>query len=58
MNTAELLTLFTREQRIEVNFPDMRREVLGSVIRQQVAFFERLGQNFEWKAYDYDPRLT
>jgi hypothetical protein len=34
MNRAELLTLFTREQRVEVDFPDMRREVLGNVIRQ------------------------
>ena len=83
MNRAELLTLFTREQRIEVNFPDMRREVLGNVIRQvsptnesgfivysnldesnveqaiseQIAFFERLGHNFEWKVYDYDRPL-
>jgi len=80
MNKAELLTLFTRDQRIEVAFPDMRREVQGNVIRQvsltnesgfivysnlgennveqaigeQIAFFERLGQSFEWKVYDYD----
>jgi hypothetical protein len=25
-----------------------------SVIRDQVNYFERIGQNFEWKVYDYD----
>jgi hypothetical protein len=25
-----------------------------AIIREQVAYFESLGQNFEWKLYDYD----
>lgn len=26
----------------------------GEIIRQQVAYYEDLGQSFEWKVYDYD----
>jgi hypothetical protein len=33
MDKAELLEIFTREQRIEVRYPDIQREVDGSVIR-------------------------
>jgi hypothetical protein len=80
MDKNELLPLFTRQQRIEVTFPDFRREADGKIIRQastsgeegfvlysnllegeveeaiagQIAYFERLGQDFEWKVYDYD----
>lgn len=81
MNKTELLEIFTRQQRIEVNYPDILREVDGSVVRHislsgdggfviyshldeesvdttisaQIARFERIPQDFEWKAYDYDP---
>ena len=27
----------------------------GERIREQVRYFERIGQDFEWKLYDYDP---
>ncbi len=81
MDKAELLELYTRQQRIEVDYPDMRREVDGSVIRlvslfgedgyviyshldesnveaaisAQIAHFQRIPQDFEWKFFDYDP---
>src|SRR5512147_530098 len=81
MDKNELLEIFTRQQRIEVNYPDISREVDGSVIRHislagedgyviysqldeekadavisaQIARFQRIPQDFEWKLYDYDP---
>jgi len=80
MDKTELLDIFTREQRIELDFPDISREVDGPVIRHisrtgedgfviysqldvenadvaisaQIARFQHIPQNFEWKAYDYD----
>jgi GNAT superfamily N-acetyltransferase len=80
MDKAELLEIFTRQQRIEVDYPDIRREEDGSVIRYidlaggrgfviysrldegnveaaitaQIARFQAIPQDFEWKAYDYD----
>lgn len=80
MNVTEILERFTRQQRIELSYPGMTREVDGPVIRlvsqteedgfviysrlddstadlaiaAQIARFERLLQNFEWKHYDYD----
>ena len=66
---------------MDIEYPDMRREVLPRVvrhvdtsdgregwigyshldeanaeetIREQVSYFESIGQNFEWKLYDYD----
>jgi GNAT superfamily N-acetyltransferase len=81
MEKEELLEIFTRQQRIEVDYPGMKREVDGSMIRQiglapeegfviysrldedsveaaisaQIARFQAIPQNFEWKVYDYDP---
>jgi GNAT superfamily N-acetyltransferase len=81
MDKNELLEIFTRQQRIEVDYPDVMREVDGAVIRHvsltgedgfviysrldeesveaaisaQIARFESIPQDFEWKAYDYDP---
>ena len=81
MDKTELLEIFTRQQRIEVDYPDIKREVEGSVIRHvslagedgfviysrldeecadaaisaQIARFQGIPQDFEWKAYDYDP---
>jgi GNAT superfamily N-acetyltransferase len=80
LEKAELLEIFTRQQRIEVDYPDVIREVDGSVIRHisltgedgfviysrldeesvdaaisaQIARFQGIPQDFEWKAYDYD----
>jgi hypothetical protein len=33
MDKTELLDIFTRQQRIDVDYPDIQREVDGSVIR-------------------------
>jgi GNAT superfamily N-acetyltransferase len=83
MEKTELLEIFTRQQRIEVDYPDIKREVEGPVIRHislagedgfviysrldeesadavisaQIARFQRIPQDFEWKVYDYDPPL-
>ena len=80
MDKNELLEIFTRQQRIEVDYPDIKREVEGSVIRHfnlagedgfviysrldeesaeaaisaQIARFQGVPQDFEWKVYDYD----
>jgi GNAT superfamily N-acetyltransferase len=81
MDKTELLEIFTRQQRIELDYPDIKREVEGSVIRHinlagedgfviysrldeesadatisaQIARFQAIPQDFEWKVYDYDP---
>ena len=81
MEKTELLEIFTRQQRIEVDYPDVKREVDGPVIRlisltdedgyviysrldeesaeaaitAQIARFQAIPQDFEWKVYDYDP---
>jgi GNAT superfamily N-acetyltransferase len=81
MNLDQIIALYTQDQRIEVKYPGMRREVVGTIvrhvdsvedgrgaviysrletaevaaaIREQVAYFESIGQGFEWKVYDYD----
>jgi len=80
MDKTELLEIFTRQQRVEVEYPDLKREVEGSVIRHislagedgfvihsrldeesadaaisaQIARFQTIPQDFEWKVYDYD----
>jgi len=80
MEKTELLHIFTRQQRIEIDYPDIRREVDGAVIRHislssedgfviysdldeasaeaaiaaQIARFQAIPQDFEWKVYDYD----
>lgn len=80
MNKEEVIRLFNKEQRIEIEYPSFRREEAGRIIRQvsltdhdgyisyseldhetadevireQVAYFQELGQQFEWKVYDYD----
>jgi GNAT superfamily N-acetyltransferase len=77
----KIIPLYTQDQRFDVEYPTMRREVVGEVvrlvdtdqdgegsviysrldearveaaIREQVAYFESIGQDFEWKVYDYD----
>ena len=81
MQTDRLLSIYHQDQRLEVHFPDMRRDVLPRItrlvnvsgsgdgmiihaqlsnldveqaIQAQILFFERIGQSFEWKVYDYD----
>jgi hypothetical protein len=81
MNTTQIIALYDQDQRKDVQYPGMRREVTlhvvrhvdlsgagqGTVIytqldeanaeetiRDQVAYFESLAQDFEWKLYDYD----
>jgi hypothetical protein len=80
MDKIDLLEIFTRQQRIEVDYPDIQREVEESVIRHislagedgfviysqlgeenaevaisaQIARFQGIPQDFEWKVYDYD----
>ena len=81
MNKSQIVTLYDQDQRIDVEYPDTRREVTphvvrhidtsgvgegfisysqlndvnaDDVIREQVNYFESIGQDFEWKLYDYD----
>ncbi len=81
MDKNQIIALYTQDQRIDVQYPTMRSEVVGKVvrlvntrdngegsviysrldatevdnaIREQVAYFESIGQDFEWKVYDYD----
>lgn len=81
MDKSRIIALYNQDQRKDVEYPEMRREVTptvvrhidtsgtmeGSVIysrldetnaegviREQVSYFENIGQNFEWKIYDYD----
>jgi hypothetical protein len=81
MDQSQIIALYTQDQRIEVEYPDSKREVLPNLvrhvntsgsgegaiiysqlneddveqaIREQVAYFETLGQDFEWKVYSYD----
>jgi hypothetical protein len=76
-----MIALYDQDQRKDVEYPDMRREVTPNVvrhidtsgsgegiitysqlnetnadetIREQVSYFENIGQDFEWKLYDYD----
>jgi hypothetical protein len=82
MDKASLIQLYDQDQRINVTYPDTRREVTPEVVRhialagpggtgtvlysrlteanveqvieEQIAFFAGLGQEFEWKFFDYD----
>jgi len=80
MDKAQFLEIFTQEQRIDVDFPGITREVDGNVIRHinllgedgfviyshldeesiedaitaQIARYQSIPQDFEWKVYDYD----
>jgi GNAT superfamily N-acetyltransferase len=80
MNKADIIALYTQDQRIEVEYPDSRRERLPNLVRhvnitggegaiiysdldeanveqtiqEQLAYFNAIGQDFEWKLYDYD----
>jgi GNAT superfamily N-acetyltransferase len=81
MDKEKIIPLYTQDQRFEVEYPRMRREVDGDVVRlvhtqadgegsviysrldesrveaaidEQMAYFEGIGQEFEWKVFDYD----
>jgi GNAT superfamily N-acetyltransferase len=81
MDQAATLALFDQDQRKNINYPGMRREVTPRVvrlislsglaegavvysqldetnaervIREEIAYFDRIGQDFEWKLFDYD----
>jgi GNAT superfamily N-acetyltransferase len=80
VTTKEILELYDREQRRDLQIMDVRREVSENVIRhvnlgrgegfiayanltnenvdatirEQIAYFEKLGQDFEWKYYSHD----
>ena len=81
MDKEQIIALYTQDQRVDVKYPTLRREVVGEVvrhvprdtdgegaviytrldeaevdetIREQIAYFEGIGQDFEWKVYDYD----
>jgi len=81
MDKDPIVALYTQDQRIDVQYPSMRREVVENIVRQvntapdgdsaviysrldetdvedtireQVSYFESIGQDFEWKVYDYD----
>lgn len=81
MDNKQIVALYTQDQRIDVEYPSMRREVVENIVRQvntapdgegaviysrldetevedaireQVSYFESIGQDFEWKVYDYD----
>jgi hypothetical protein len=81
MDRSQFLALFDQDQRKDIAFSGMRREVTPAVvrhidtatpgegiiiyshldeanvedaIREQVNYFESIGQGFEWKVYDHD----
>ena len=81
MHRSQMIALYDQDQRKDIEYPDMRREVTPNAvrhidasdsregivsfsqlietnaedtIREQVSYFESLGQGFEWKLYDYD----
>jgi hypothetical protein len=81
MDKLQMIALYDQDQRKDIEYPDMRREVtpnavrhietsdhgegviiysqldetnVEDTIREQVSYFESIGQGFEWKVYDYD----
>ena len=41
-----------------VVFAQLDAEAPGRAIDEQIAYFQKLGQNFEWKVYDFDSPST
>jgi hypothetical protein len=37
-----------------ITYSKLNETNVEDVIREQVSYFERIGQDFEWKLYDYD----
>jgi GNAT superfamily N-acetyltransferase len=83
MNADQILALYDKEQRREVEYFDVRRQVTPHVVRlvslwekedtggaviysrlneanvedvihAEIAYFESIGHDFEWKVYDHD----
>jgi len=81
MNKSQFIALYDQDQRKDVEYPTMQREVTPNVvrhidtsgtgegiitysqlndanaeesIREQLIYFESIGQDYEWKVYDYD----
>ena len=81
MNKSQILALYEKDQRKDVEYPGSRRELTPGIvrhidttghgegaiiysqldgtnvddaIREQVSYFEGVGQDFEWKVFDYD----
>jgi hypothetical protein len=81
MDRSQIIALFDQDQRINAEYPTMRREVTPNVVRhidtsdpgegtiiysqineanaentihEQMIFFDGIGQDLEWKVYDYD----
>jgi len=51
------IDLSTTEEGL-ITFTELNEANAEEVIRKQVAYFERIGQDFEWKLYDYDQPLN
>jgi hypothetical protein len=76
VDKSQIIALYNQDQRKDVEYPDMRREVtpevvrhvdtsgigegaviysqlneinVEEIIREQVDYFENIGQDFEWK---------
>lgn len=81
MDKSQIIALYDQDQRVDVLYPNLRREATPVVVRhvdtsgdgegaiiysrldeananqiiqQQISYFQNLGQDFEWKVYDYD----
>ncbi len=81
MKKSEIIALYDLDQRINVEYPDTRREEFPCIVRhvglgelgegtilysqldeanvdqticEQIDYYETIGQNFEWKLFDYD----
>ncbi len=80
MNSGDLLALYDRDQRRDIEYHGYRREATPALvrhvdlsgrrgfvlhsslvdssaegaIREQIAYFDRPGQSFEWKVFDHD----
>jgi GNAT superfamily N-acetyltransferase len=81
MDRLQVIKLYDLDQRINVEYPNMRRDEIAhlvrhvglrqsdegcilysrldngnvdQIIRKQIDYFEKIGQDFEWKVFDYD----
>lgn len=81
MDKLQVVELYDLDQRINVKYPDTRREEIPNIVRhvglresgsgsilysrlnngnvdqiicQQIDYFESIGQDFEWKVFNYD----
>jgi GNAT superfamily N-acetyltransferase len=81
VDKSQVIELYDLDQRINVKYPDTRREEIPNIVRHiglgkagsgtilysrldngnvdqticgQIDYFESIGQDFEWKVFDYD----